>query len=112
MRKNRKLLFRISIVLVPVFLIMTLGISWIIYITAVNGFLEAQNAAMKKMLELSYELDYITAIAEPEEKKWFFEHFETDPEYYKQKRTEEETEEYLNFVEEKPGFSLDMLKNQ
>lgn len=112
MRKNRKLLFRISIVLVPVFLIMALGISWIIYTTAVNGFLEAQNAAMKKMLELSYELDYITAIAEPEEKKWFFEHFETDPEYYKQKRTEEETEEYLNFVEENPGFSLDMLKNQ
>lgn len=112
MRKNRKLLFRISIVLVSVFLIMALGISWIIYTTAVNGFLEAQNAAMKKMLELSYELDYITAIAEPEEKKWFFEHFETDPEYYKQKRTEEETEEYLNFVEENPGFSLDMLKNQ
>lgn len=55
MRKNRKLLFRISIVLVPVFLIMALGISWIIYTTAVNGFLEAQNAAMKKMLEFSYE---------------------------------------------------------
>ena len=112
MRKNRKLLFRISIVIVTVFLIMALGISWIIYTTAVNGFLEAQNAAIKKMLELSYEFDNFTAITDPEEKTWIFEQFETAPECYRQKKTKEEMEEYLGFVEENPGFSLDMLKNQ
>ena len=53
-KKNRKLLFQIGVVLIPVFIGLMAGILWVIYDSSVDGYLEAQNKHMEIFLNQVY----------------------------------------------------------
>ena len=53
-KKNRKLLFQIGVVLIPMFLGLMAGILWVIYDSSVDGYLEAQNTHMEIFLNQVY----------------------------------------------------------
>ena len=41
--KNNKLFFQISIILIPIFLLITVGIMWLMYSVSIDEYLKAQN---------------------------------------------------------------------
>ena len=79
-KKNQKLLIQISLVLIPVFIVLIIAVSFIMYNSTVNGFLEAQNSNMETMLSKSFSdtTGYIFAYEDVME--WAIEQWEKDPE--------------------------------
>lgn len=54
------MLFQIGAVLLPMFILLSAGISWIVYHSVINSFLEAQNTHMEYLLDRIYRHDIKT----------------------------------------------------
>ena len=98
--KNRKLLFQVGIVMLPVFMILIALVSWVMYTTTVNGMLETQRGNMKNKLEDTYDSIVETSLTGSETADWFIKQWERDPDLLQQKITEEETKKYIEYINE------------
>ena len=98
--KNRKLLFQVGIVMLPVFMILIALVSWVMYTTTVNGMLETQRGNMKNKLEDTYDSIVETSLTGSDSANWFIKQWERDPDLLQQKITEEETKKYIEYINE------------
>ena len=95
-KKNRKLLFQISIIIIPVFIMIMSAMTWSMYNTTVTGFLEAQDAHMDFLLN-----DLRTDMFGYDEQvmDWCFDQWERNPMLMREELTPEENAavyEHLN----------------
>ena len=103
-KKNQKLLIQISLVLIPVFIVLIIAVSFIMYNSTVNGFLEAQNSNMETMLTKSfYDITGNTFFYE-DVMEWVIEQWEKDPALPVSDITQEELGKYIDFSEEYQGI--------
>lgn len=108
-KKNHKLLFQISLVLIPVFAALILGVSWIMYKSTVDGFLEAQNKNMELMLTRTSENINDLIFSDDDFRKWCIEQWENDPSLCDGSGpTVEEYDEYLEFMHSYKGYGATM----
>ena len=98
--KNRKLLFQVGIVMLPVFMILIALVSWVMYTTTVNGMLETQRGNMKNKLEDTYDSIVETSMTGSDSANWFIRQWERDPDLLQQEITEEETKKYIEYINE------------
>ena len=90
--KKHKLLLQIVTIFLPLFMIMTGAIVYVVYSSTVNGFLEAQNDHIRNML--SEERNYVLfweVYEDPRIQRWFLEEFKKgDLDYSKEPTLEED----------------------
>ena len=92
-KKNRKLLFQIGVVLIPVFIFLIGGILWVIYDSSVDGYLEAQNKHMKIFLDQVYQGCILLDNADQDAvdmKEWQLKRLASDPEAAAKEKTQKE----------------------
>ncbi|MBQ2580552.1 MAG: hypothetical protein II574_02860, partial [Ruminococcus sp.] len=99
--KNKKLLFQVALVMLPVFMLLIALVAWVMYTTTVNGMLEAQRGNMKNMLEDTYDSIVETSLTGSETADWFIRQWESDPDILQQEITEEETKKYIEYIKDK-----------
>ena len=99
--KNRKLLFQVALVMLPVFMLLIALVSWVMYTATVNGMLETQRGNMKNMLENTYDSIVETSLTGSETADWFIRQWESDPDILQQEITEEETKKYIEYIKDK-----------
>lgn len=99
--KNRKLLFQVGIVMLPVFMLLIALVSWVMYTTTVNGMLETQRGNMKNMLEDTYDSIVETSLTGSDSANWFIRQWESEPDILQQEITEEETKKYIEYIKDK-----------
>ena len=116
-KKNRKLLFQIGVVLIPVFLGLMAGILWVIYDSSVDGYLEAQNTHMEIFLNQVYAgcilADYADQDME-DVKEWAFKRLASDPEAAAEAITQEENDAaFKDLMDDKVSqvWTLSWLEN-
>ncbi|WP_051539914.1 PP2C family protein-serine/threonine phosphatase [Ruminococcus sp. FC2018] len=95
--KNNKLFFQISIILIPIFLLITVGIMWLMYSVSIDEYLKAQNvyiedAAYSSFVRLNEILD--------KDLNWYLKYCEEHPDVMNEKLTEEESKAYNDFVDQ------------
>ena len=98
--KNRKLLFQVALVMLPVFMLLIALVSWVMYTATVNGMLETQRGNMKNMLEDTYDSIVETSLTGSETADWFIRQWESEPDILQQEITEEETKKYIEYINE------------
>ena len=49
-KKNKKILFQLAVIILPLFMLMTAAIVWTVYNSTLNGFLEAHNSHIEELL--------------------------------------------------------------
>ena len=99
--KNRKLLFQVALVMLPVFMLLIALVSWVMYTATVNGMLETQRGNMKNMLEDTYDSIVETCLTGSETADWFIRQWESDPDILQQEITEDETKKYIEYIKDK-----------
>ena len=99
--KNRKLLFQVALVMLPVFMLLIALVSWVMYTATVNGMLETQRGNMKNMLENTYDSIVKTSLTGSETADWFIRQWESDPDILQQEITEDETKKYIEYIKDK-----------
>ena len=99
--KNRKLLFQVALVMLPVFMLLIALVSWVMYTATVNGMLETQRGNMKNMLEDTYDSIVETSLTGSETADWFIRQWESDPDILQQEITEDETKKYIEYIKDK-----------
>ena len=97
-KKNRKLLFQITVFFVPLFILMLLLVSVVLYRSTRNGYLKAQDRLMTERLKLavSNSFDFIDGDLDPAE-IWCFDYWEAHPETLHEPITKEEEEASDNY---------------
>ena len=75
-RKNKKLLIQVGSILVPVFILMISAVTYAMYRSTVDGFLEAQDSHMTFLLEQAFENSIYEDV---DEFAWFLDSWEKDP---------------------------------
>ena len=109
-KKNRKILFQLAVIILPLFMLMTAAIVWTVYNSALNGFLEAQNSHMEELLsdpenhfEFMNEKYYGEDIRE-----WYIEQLEKGRvRDYSEELSEEELLLVLEYETRKDSFEYD-----
>ena len=86
-KHRRKLLIQIIAIVLPLFMILTASICWLVEKNSVNSFLEAQNAHMTFQLDQAEEY---TFFLDDNIMEWLFDRIEEDPELFREPVTEEE----------------------
>lgn len=84
---RRKLLIQIITIVLPLFVILTAAICWLVEKNAVNSFLEAQNAHMSFQLDQAEEY---TFYLDDDIMEWLFDGIEKDPMLLREPITDEE----------------------
>ncbi len=113
-KKNRKILFQLAVIILPLFMLMTAAIVWTVYNSTLNGFLEAQNSHIEELLsdpenhfEFMNEKYYGEDIRE-----WYIEQLEKGtPEDYNEELSEEELLLVLEYETRKDSFEYDWYVN-
>ena len=59
-KKRHRMLFQMGAVLLPMFILLFAAISWVVYHSVINSFLEAQNTHMEYLLDRIYRHDFKT----------------------------------------------------
>lgn len=109
-KKNKKILFQLAAIILPMFMLMTAAIVWTVYNSALNGFLEAQNSHMEELLsdpenhfEFMNEKYYGEDIRE-----WYIEQLEKGTvRDYSEELSEEELLLVLEYETRKDSFEYD-----
>lgn len=106
-KKNRKLLFQVSVIILPVFIAMIAAIGVAMYNSTVNGFLDAQKAHMEYLLknELGVQ-DYI----DQDELEWYLTEWTEKPENLYKEYPEFFDEQYWEYYSDEDSFSAAWLK--
>ena len=112
MRKMKsKLYFQISLIIIPLFLLTAAVISYIVYNSTLNGFLEAHNESMEHQLEtVLNELGATTDATISKRTDWYFDMFEKYTMKMLDKPTDEETSEYNKYKDQDDG-TLEWIQN-
>ena len=112
MRKMKsKLYFQISLIIIPLFLLTAAVISYIVYNSTLNGFLEAHNESMEHQLEtVLNELGATTDATISKRTDWYFDMFEKHTMKMLDKPTDEETSEYNKYKDQDDG-TLEWIQN-
>lgn len=107
MRKHkRRLLLQVIMIVLPLFMIMTTAICWLVERNSVNSFLEAQNTHMTFQLEQAHEY---TFFLDDNMMTWLFDRLDEDPMLFREPVTEEEEKAYLESGQESM-MDIDYLK--
>lgn len=106
-KKNRKLLFQIGTLLIPVFSVMIILVSVVIYYTTVNGFLGSQRVNMESKLSKAFDDLMENSFVDRYGLEWAISQWEKDPKSAGEEITEEELQKYSDFVNSYDG-STDM----
>lgn len=91
-KRRRKLLIQIIAIVLPLFMILTGSICWLVERNSVNSFLEAQNAHMTFQLD---QADEYTFFFDDAIMDWLFDRIEEDPMLFREPVTEEEEAAYM-----------------
>ncbi|MBR6103388.1 MAG: PP2C family protein-serine/threonine phosphatase [Ruminococcus sp.] len=108
-KKNHKLLFQISVIILPVFILMAAAVTWAMYHSTVDGFLEAQNSHMEYMIRRIY--DYSVNFMDPARTEWFLSEWEKDPELLLEPFTDAEKDEIDRRVNDEDCWSVEWLQH-
>ena len=91
-KHRQKLLIQIITIVLPMFVILTAVICWLVEKNSVNSFLEAQNAHMSFQLDQAEEY---TFFLDDDMMEWLFDRIEKDPMLLREPITEEEEALYV-----------------
>lgn len=104
-KKNRKLLFQMSVIVLPIFVAMIIAVIYSVYDNTVKSFLEAQNPYMEYLLDHTYE-NSLSFISE-DELKWYLDFWEENSDALRTSVSEQEEEalsEYIEKTDTKPSY--------
>jgi len=113
-KKNKKILFQLAAIILPLFMLMIAAIVWTVYTSTLNGFQVAQNNHMEELLsdpenhfEFMNEKYYGEDIRE-----WYIEQLEKGtPEDYNEELSEEELLLVLDYEARMDSFEYDWYVN-
>ncbi len=109
--KSKKLYFQISLIIIPLFLLTAAVISYIVYNSTLNGFLEAHNESMEHQLEtVLNELGATTDATISKRTDWYFGMLEKYTLKMLDTPTDEETSEYNKYKDQDDG-TLEWIQN-
>ena len=91
-KHRRKLLIQIITIVLPLFVIMTSAICWLVENNSVNSFLEAQNAHMSFQLDQAEEA---TFFLDEQVMQWFYDMIDKDPALFREPVSDEEVAAFL-----------------
>lgn len=104
-KKNRKLLFQMSVIVLPIFVAMIIAVIYSVYDNTVKSFLEAQDPYMEYLLDHTYE-NSLSFISE-DELKWYLDFWEENSDALRTSVSEQEEEalsEYIEKTDTKPSY--------
>lgn len=104
-KKNRKLLFQMSVIVLPIFVAMIIAVIYSVYDNTVKSFLEAQDPYMEYLLDHTYE-NSLSFISE-DELKWYLDFWEENSDALHTSVSEQEEEALSDYIEKtdtKPGY--------
>lgn len=105
--KHKKLIFQVSIVILPVFIFMIAAVTYAMYHSTVNGFLDAQGSHMEYLL--SNDLD-LTKWFDIDALDWYLDRWETEPEKMRIEIDGEFEETYSDYYEDDDSLSRSWLE--
>lgn len=96
-KKNRKLLFQMSVIVLPIFVAMIIAVIYSVYDNTVKSFLEAQNPYMEYLLDRTYEnsLSYM----EKDELEWYFDFWEKNADAVRKPVSKEEEQALYEYID-------------
>ena len=99
-KKKSKLLFQITAIVLPLFLILSGAVLWMFYRSAISGFLTAQNERIEKELNSTYDNTIVaTDHDRVMQNKWLITYLEENCDKDIAPLTEEEWEDYNNLID-------------
>ncbi|MBR6102500.1 MAG: serine/threonine-protein phosphatase [Ruminococcus sp.] len=98
-KKNQKLLIQIGLILLPVFTVLIIAVSWMMYNSTVNGFLEAQRTNMETSLEETVSSSFRYLFTDDEELRWFLDKWEQEPSAILRETDPEAAERYQEYFD-------------
>ena len=104
-KRTPKLLFQITALVIPLFILMTVAVALTVYNSTVNGFLEAKNDHIKEMLSDRY--NYFLFIGDNTESRvqqWFIEQAKKADFDYDRDLTEDELNVYIKYQSRSDSF--------
>ncbi|MBQ3935774.1 MAG: hypothetical protein II722_01845, partial [Ruminococcus sp.] len=95
-KKNRKLLFQMSVIVLPIFVAMIIAVIYSVYDNTVKSFLEAQDPYMEYLLDRTYEnsLSYM----EKDELEWYFDFWENNSDAVRKPVSKEEEQALYEYI--------------
>ena len=103
-KSRRKLLIQVSLIIVPVFVLMTAAVVWVVYTSSVNSYLRAQERQTRDIMDEAMFSIYMTGNErlgiEDNVKEWFIEAFQNTPLDGSIEMTDEERIEYFEYMEQ------------
>ena len=90
-RKKHKLLIQMIAIVLPLFMLLTVSICWLVEKNSVNSFLEAQNAHMTFQLDQAKEAAFFL---DESVMQWFYDMIDKDPALFREPVSDEEVAAY------------------
>ncbi|MBR6045143.1 MAG: histidine kinase [Ruminococcus sp.] len=104
-KRTPKLLFQITALVIPLFILMTVSVALTVYNSTVNGFLEAKNNHIEQMLSDRYNYFlFIGDNTEPRVQQWFIEQIKKADFDYDRDLTEDELNVYIEYQSREDSF--------
>ena len=89
--KRRKLLFQVTVIVFPLFALMTAAVIWTVYNSIQAGFLEAQNDHIRETIaDISDSFIFLSDAKDPEVKEWYMDQLKKADFDYSRELTDEE----------------------
>ena len=108
MRKMKsKLFFQISIIILPIFALITAAVLIVVYFSSINSFLEAQNDYMRNAINTTYQK---LKSDDPQEYVLFLSYLEHHPSVIEEPMTDEEMLLYTEAADS-PGSIQEKIQN-
>ena len=93
-RKNKKLLFQIGVIILPVFLIIIIGLYFVIYTSSINSFLASKTKTMEDTLK---NIESSIKTSAPAFYDWYLTEWENDPSILNEAITQDEYIKYIDY---------------
>ena len=104
-KKTPKLLFQITALVIPLFILMTVSVALTVYNSTVNGFLEAKNNHIEQLLSDRYNyFMFIGDNNDPRVQQWFIEQAKKADFDYDRDLTNEELSVYIEYQSRENSF--------
>lgn len=105
MKRSPRLLFQITVIVIPMFILMTVAVALTVYHSTVDGFLKAKNNHIQEMLSDRYEyFMFIGDNNEPRVQQWFIEQAKKADFDYDRDLTDEELRVYIDYQSRSDSF--------
>ena len=105
LKRSPRLLFQITVIVIPMFILMTVAVALTVYHSTVDGFLKAKNNHIQEMLSDRYEyFMFIGDNNEPRVQQWFIEQAKKADFDYDRDLTDEELRVYIDYQSRSDSF--------